>query len=294
VQVGERHKGRAVIGLRAVLTLFRTVYASWVLERRTLLAAALAYYAFFALAPVIFIAFAVAEALFGQLAYTGQLYGLIEQILGGETAAWVEGTVASLNTPSEAGSWIAFLISAGAILWAATGLFVHLQNALDSIWSVSVPATRTSLTVVRQRLLAFLMVVLIGIALSLTGLASVLASRVSTWFQVPLPAGLVGPLAFAVVASVSLALIYRLLPRTHIGWGDVWIGALLTAVLITLGGVALSWFLRSGVTGTPFGAAGAYAVVLACMYYAAQAFLIGALFTRVYTATFGSRKPDPP
>ena len=82
-----------------------------------------------------------------------------------------------------------------------------------------------------------------------------------------------------------------MLPRTPIAWGDVWIGALLTAGLITLGGMVLSWFLRSGVTATPFGAAGAYAVVLASMYYAAQVFLIGALFTRVYTARFGSRRP---
>jgi membrane protein len=283
-----------VIRFRPVLDLLRTVYSSWVLERRTLLAAALAYYAFFALAPVIFIAFTVAEALFGQLAVDGQVYGLIQQILGAESARWVEGTVSSLTTPSETGSWIAYLVSAGAILWAATGLFVHLQNALDSIWEVPLPATRTSLTVVRQRLLAFLMVVLIGIALSLTGLASVVGSTISQRLPISLPFGLLGPLAFAGVATLSLALIYRLLPRTRIGWGDVWIGALLTAVLITLGGVALSWFLRSGVTGTPFGAAGAYAVVLAGMYYAAQVFLIGALFTRVYTAAFGSRKPNSP
>ncbi len=278
---------------RPILDLLRAVYSAWVLERRTLLAAALAYFAFFALAPVIFIAFSVAETLFGRLTFDGQLYSGIELILGGDAARWVESMVAAINKPSQTGSWIAFLVSAGAILWAATGLFVHLQNALDTIWDVPLPATRTTLTVLRQRLLAFLMVMLIGLALSLTGFFSVVATSIGRWFPVPLSVGLLGPLAFAVVTAVSLALVYKLLPRTRIAWGDVWIGAGLAAVVLTLGAETLSWFLRSGVTATPFGAAGAYAVVLASMYYAAQVFLIGALFTRVYTARFGSRNPGP-
>ena len=273
--------------------LFRSVYSAWVTERRTLLAAALAYYAFFALGPVIFIALTVAEALPGNLAVAGPVYSTIERILGAESAQWVQDTVATLNTPTEASSWIAFLVSVGAILWAATGLFVHMQNALDVIWDVPLPVTRISLAVVRQRLLAFLMVVLIGVALSLAGFASVVASALSRWLPIEPPLGLLGPLFFGALMAISLTLIYRLLPRTPIAWGDVWLGSLLTAGLITFGGVALSWFLRSGITATPFGAAGAYAVVLASMYYAAQVFLIGALFTRVYATNFGSRRPGP-
>jgi membrane protein len=263
------------------------------MERRTLLAAALAYYAFFALAPVIFIALTVAEALPGNLVVAGPVYDSIEQILGPESAQWVQSMVVTLDTPYEASSWITFLVSAGAILWAATGLFVHMQNTLDEIWDVPLPVTRTSLAVIRQRLLAFVMVALIGVALSLAGFASVVASALSRWLPIEAPLGLLGPLFFGALMAASLGLIYRLLPRTPIAWGDVWLGALLTAGLITFGGVALSWFLRSGITATPFGAAGAYALVLASMYYAAQVFLIGALFTRVYAGSFGSRKPGP-
>jgi len=77
----------------------------------------------------------------------------VEQILGEESARWVESAVSSLNKPTEAGSWIAFLVSACAILWAATGLFVHLQNAWTR--SGAFPAHEsTSVAVVRQRLLA--------------------------------------------------------------------------------------------------------------------------------------------
>jgi membrane protein len=269
------------------------VYTSWVRERHTLLAAALAYYGFFALAPVIFIAFTVAGAFVEQALVAGRIYALIEGVLGTASAEWVEAAVSSIERPSEAGSVIAFLISAGTLLWAATSLFVHLQNALDTIWGVPLPARTTSLNILRQRLVAFLMVVLVGVGLVVAALLSFVAVGIDARLNLPFSLGAAGGLGFIGLAWLSFTLMFKFVPRTSIHWGDVWLGGILTAGLVTLGGMALSLFLRSGVLATPLGAAGAYVVILAGMYYAAQAFLMGALFTRVFASMFGSRRSKP-
>lgn len=279
--------------MASIRSLVGNVYTSWVRERHTLLAAGLAYYGFFALAPVIFIAFTVAGAFVEQGLVAGRIYALIDGVLGPAAADWVQASVSSIEGPSEAGSVIAFVISAGALLWAATGLFVNLQNSLDTIWGVPAPSSTPSLHFLRQRLTAFLMVVLAGLGLVLAALLSLIAAGLNARLSLPFSLGAAGALGFVGLAWLAFTLIFKFVPRTSIHWRDVWLGGILTAGLVTLGGIALSWFLRSGVLSTPLGAAGAYVVVLTSMYYAAQAFLMGALFTRVYASMFGSRRSQP-
>ena len=85
------------------------------------------------------------------------------------------------------------------------------------------------------------------------------------------------------------ALIYKVMPRVRVLWRDVWIGALFTALLFTLGKYLISLYIgRSGVASA-FGAAGSLVVVLLWVYYSAQIFLIGAEFTWVYANCYGSR-----
>jgi membrane protein len=96
------------------------------------------------------------------------------------------------------------------------------------------------------------------------------------------------------MVSTMFALIYKLIPRAHVEWKDVWIGALFTAMLFSVGKYLIGLYIgRSGVV-TGFGAAGSLVMILLWVYYSAQIFLIGAEFTWVYANTFGSRRLTAP
>jgi membrane protein len=84
-------------------------------------------------------------------------------------------------------------------------------------------------------------------------------------------------------------MIFKLLPDAQIAWGDVWIGALLTAVLFTLGKFAIGLYLGYSSMASTYGAAGSLAVLLIGVYYSAQVFFFGAELTQVYANRFGSR-----
>jgi membrane protein len=99
--------------------------------------------------------------------------------------------------------------------------------------------------------------------------------------------------SFALTTAV-FAMIYKIMPRVHIAWHDVWIGAAVTALLFTIGKFLIGLYIgKSGVT-SGFGAAGSLVVVLVWVYYSAQIFLIGAEFTWAYAHAFGSRKGQTP
>jgi len=106
---------------------------------------------------------------------------------------------------------------------------------------------------------------------------------------------LLGALDLAVslgAVTVVFALMYKILPRVQIGWRDVWIGAAVTAVLFTLGKLALAFYIGKSDVASGFGAAGSLVIVLVWVYYSAQIFLLGAEFTWVYAHAFGSRRGE--
>ena len=94
--------------------------------------------------------------------------------------------------------------------------------------------------------------------------------------------------SFAIVTGLFAA-IYKIMPRARIAWRDVWIGAVVTALLFNIGKFLIGLYLgKSGVTSA-FGAAGSLVVLLIWVYYSAQIFLLGAEFTWAYAHSRGSR-----
>ncbi|MBC7993232.1 MAG: YihY/virulence factor BrkB family protein, partial [Rhizobacter sp.] len=90
------------------------------------------------------------------------------------------------------------------------------------------------------------------------------------------------------------AMIFKLMPRVRIAWADVWVGALVTSTLFTVGRVLIGLYISTGAVASGFGAAGSLVVLLVWVYYSAQIFLLGAEFTWVYAHVLGSRRGLPP
>lgn len=78
------------------------------------------------------------------------------------------------------------------------------------------------------------------------------------------------------------------MPTTPIGWRDVWVGALTTAVLFEIGKLLIGFYLGKSAIAGAFEAAGSLVVLLVWVYYAAQVFLLGAEFTKVYSDEQGT------
>jgi membrane protein len=275
----------------AAIRLFLTdLYTAWNGHKPSRMAAALAYYGIFSIAPMLYIALTVAGVLIDEAAVADRLLEQLARNLGPEMSQYLQDIVVSASQSTSEGSVLASLISLGALLYAATGLFSHLQYTLNTIWDVPPASYAGTVALIKNRLLAFAMVLGLALLFVVATFASIVISVFGSWFQwagyVPLAthSALVGLL------TVSFALIYKVVPDTDIAWRDVWLGAAITALLFAVGRWVIGLYLRhSGVTSA-FQAAGALAVLLIAIYYLVQIFLFGAVFTTVHAAHFGSRQ----
>jgi membrane protein len=171
-------------------------------------------------------------------------------------------------------------------------VFHELAAALDRIWDVPPRAGLGGLLV--QRLIALVLVPAAVAAGLLLMAVSFLHALVAPIVSHLLPPGaLAWTLGRALIPlllmTLLLALIYRYGPRAAPSWGDVRIGATLTALAFTAGNVILATMLRRSVLASLYGAAGALVLLLLWIFSAAHLLLIGACFTREYSERFGSR-----
>ncbi len=272
-----------------IKTFIKEIYNSWITDRPARLAAGLAYYGMFAFAPVIFIMFWVAGLFLDQISAADQFFARMDSLFGSEVSVFLQDSVEAIGQSTSESSIIATLISVGALLLAASGLFYQLLFALNKIWGVPVPERGQTGGMIRQRLFSFLMVIGVGLLFVLGTLVNV----VITWFGCLLELSpsmpLLSILGFLGLTTLAFALIYKILPEAHIRWRDVWIGALVTAILVAVALFLFGAYLNRGNIGNAFEAAGAFAVLLIGIYTIAQVFLFGAMFTRVYAAMYGSR-----
>ena len=282
--------------------LIKQVVNAWLDDYGPSMGAALAYYTMFSLAPLLLILIAVAGLVFGQDAARGEISAQLSGLMGPGGAGAVQDLLTSVHKPTEGVA--ATVLGVLLLLLGATTVFGELQDALDRIWRVPArPRSSGWWVLVRARLLSFGMILAIGFLLmvslllsaTLAGMARWMSPAFGEWVALATATNAIG--SFLLVA-VMFALIYKIMPRVRVDWRDVWVGALFTAMLFTLGKSMIGLYIgRSGVASA-FGAAGSLVVVLVWVYYSAQIFLLGAEFTWVFANTFGSRRwlmarPDP-
>ena len=142
---------------------------------------------------------------------------------------------------------------------------------------------------IKTRLLAFVMVLGVGLILVLATFLSFVESVLTTYFDFGLELLGGNEASFVLLSGLTFALLYKILPDTKTAWGDVWLGAGISAILFAIGRWGLGFYLSHSGVGSAFEAAGALAIILITIYYAAQIFLLGAIFSGVYTTRFGSK-----
>lgn len=265
----------------------------------TMLSAALAFYALLSSAPLLVLAVTIAGVVFGQARARRTLLHEVSERLGHDVAVTLRDLMNALEI-SQGSVW-AVTVSLVVMAWAAGRLFVQLQDALNIMWGVRARRqdrwTWRVGYLVRKRLLSFSMVLLCGtLLLFLVGLQAVVAIVLSLFSELLPFQGiwqLVDVLMTLGLLTVLFAIIYKILPDVRIGWRDVWIGALSTAVMASLGMLGLGLYFRYVGVGSTLGAVGSLALLVLWAYYSAHIFFFGAAFTQTWARHQGrSLEPE--
>lgn len=272
------------------MTILKETARDFVQDEALTLAAALAYYAIFSLAPLLVIAIGVAGLVLSEDAAQQQITAQLKAVLGDRATAVIQSMMAS---QTREGSWLATIIGGIALLLGATGMFGQLKSSLNRIWQVRPKAGRGILGLLLDRLVSVLLVLAIGILLLLSIILTTLMSAFYDQLAslLPLPPYLAQALQLLltlVVMTALFALIFKVLPDVKIRWRSVLMGSFVTALLFLVGEVLLGLYLGRQGTSSPFGAAGSVVLVLMWIYYSALILFAGAEFTRVYAQETGS------
>lgn len=259
-------------------------------------AAGIAYFTLFSIGPLAVIAIAVAGFVFGEDAARGSLSAQLGNLLGPRAADAVQDMIR--NTATGGNSLLATAISLGTLLLTASGAFGALQSSLNAIWKTEARSDGTLSRLVKAKLAALGLVATTGFLLLTSLIASAALSALRDWISDLFPGVQVVLqainflLSFGIIAGLFAA-IYKVLPDRDIAWRDVIVGAVVTALLFTVGKTVIGLYLGNSDVATAFGAAGALAVVLVWIYYSAVIFLTGAEFTRAWAGIAGSHADAP-
>jgi len=281
------------MNLKVIWILLKETVAEWQKDKAAILAAALAYYTVFSLAPLLILVIAIAGFAIGQEAAQDRLIGEVQNLIGAEGAASVQSLIQNSYQPKS--GILPSILAIATLIFGATTAFAQLKEALNIIWEVEPHQQRGGVIgFILTRVFSFLMVLGIGLLLLLSLVLSALLTGISNWLEqwliIPAFVWQLGDLtiSFALV-TLLFAQIYRFLPDVKIAWSDVWIGSAITAGLFTLGKGAIALYLGRSTVGSAYGAAGSFVIILLWVFYSAQILLFGAEFTQVWANRYGSR-----
>jgi membrane protein len=252
--------------------------------------ASIAFYASTSLGPVLLVVVGIAGLAFGNAAASGAMSAELSGLMGKASADLVQTVVQGAGGRSD--GIVASIIGAITLLLTVSGVFGEMQSALNAIWKA--PPHGTTITrLLRARAASLGLVAALGFLMLVSLVISALLSALATVLDAALPFGtqVLEALNFVIsftLISVMFAAIYKVLPDVNLSWHDVLVGAVMTALLFTVGKFLIGLYLGRGAVASSYGAAGALIVVLLWVYYSAQIFLLGAEFTKIYASRRGT------
>jgi len=266
--------------------MIRETFRNWDTDNVSRMAAALSCYTLLSIAPLGILLMAIAGVVFSQQAASGQIAVALGPVLGAEIARAIESMI--LNAPASGTGFLGTTLGLAVLLLGASGVFVELQAALNTIWKVKPKPGQGASSFVRHRFLSFAMVLAVGVLMLISLLMNAALAAVGTYFERYLPGGepiwqVANGLGWFALTAALFAVIFRVVPEVEIAWKGVWVGALATAFLFTLGKLLLGLYLGKSSFASSYGAAGSIVAIVAWVYYSSQTVLLGAEFTEVYS-----------
>lgn len=277
---------------KGIWSLLKDSFKGFSQDKVTKLGASLAYFTIFSIGPLLLVVIFLAGQLLGQQAVEGSLQNQIQQVVGENVAQQIQQIIKSAATSKQ--GIVAALIGIVTLLLGATSMFGEVQDSINGIWQLKIKPNQSWLLMLKNRLLAFVIIACMGILLIASLAATALLEGLGKELEKILPDisviifYLVGQLFTLFIAAILFAVVFKLLPAAKIKWRDVWPGSVVTALLFIAGRLAISFYISRSSFGSSYGAAGSLVILLVWIYYSALILYFGAEFTRAYARRFGS------
>lgn len=255
-------------------------------DRVFTLAAALSYYTVFSIAPLLVIVLAVSSFILGPEAVQGELYEQLGGLLGKETALQLQDIVENAYRSGD-NIW-ATIVSVGVLLFTATAVVNQLKDALNMAWNIKEDPKNGLLAMVKNRLLSLTFILGLGfiflVSLGLNSVAAFFSNELVNMFEVlNKPLTIIIPwVVSSILTLVAFMLLFKYLPDAKIKWKYVFIGALFTTILFSIGKYGIGLYIGNSDVTSTFGSAGALASLMLWVFYSSVILILGAEFTQVW------------
>jgi membrane protein len=277
--------------MRSVVDVLKETWKEFDDDHAPRLAAALAYYIIFSLAPLLIVVTAIAGAVFDATRVRQEVYDQVQNLVGQAGAQTALDIMMRANVSK--GGVLATILGGIAIVVGSGGVFLQLREALDAVWGVKARKQPFVKGFLKEHVFSFALVVGAGFLLlvSLVVNAAIAAMVHALHDRMP-GSDTLWQVGYYLLSDLSAWLVFAaafmVLPRAHIRWRDVVEGGLWTALLFSLGQVLLGLYLGRGTLGNAYGAAGSFVVLLVWIYYSSQVLLFGAELTQVLARRRGA------
>ena len=272
--------------------LLKSAANCWSENSAPRLGAALAYYTLLSIAPLAILIVLICNLVIHQA--EPQLLAQVRMLAGANAEQTVHSLIQNAGRPKSGA--FASAIAIVTLLLGASGVFAELRDSLNTIWGAPKQTSSTWRSLAWQRVISIGMVLVLGFLLLVSLVLSAAISIIQNFFTGLLPVHLavvgqiVNFLVPLIATTVLFALIFKFVPDVPIDWREVMVGAVATAVLFSIGKSLLALYLSTIGVSSAFGAAGSLVAFVVWVYYSAQIFFFGAVFTRVYADKYGSNK----
>lgn len=253
--------------------------------------ASLAYYTVFSIAPLLVIITALFGFLFGKEAMQGQIYGQLKHIIGSKSAIQIQDVIKNIHLNQN--SFFATVISLIILIIGATSIFNEIQDSINKIWGLRIKSNKVWSQLILRRLLSFLLILVLGAIMILSILLNTVITAFGTFISRYIASyslyviEVTEALLSLVILTFLFSILFKILPDAKIPWKYVLVGGLITAVLFSVGKLAISFYISKSNLTSLYGAAGSFIIFLTWVYYSSIILYLGAEFTKVYARVYG-------
>jgi membrane protein len=275
--------------------LLKITFLEWYKKDPFRESAIIAYYAIFSIPGLLVLIVTITSYFFEKNTVSESILAQISSTIGKDTALQIENILINLNH-SKSTLW-GSIIGIAILLVGATGVFVELQKALNAIWKVEAVPQKGIILYLKARLFSFGLIVAIAFLLLISLVVSTALAAVTNWITDDTSKMMImvfngfSFLFSLTIISTLFALMFKILPDAKIKWKHVWLGAVVTGVLFTIGKTALAFYFGTTNPGSVYGAAGSIILILLWVSYSSMILFFGAEFTAAYAKKYSGKLP---